>query len=166
MKLAECRLAGDTAQVREARRFVARLVGGDWPDVDGAMLLTSELASNAILHSASRQPGGTFTVRAGVQPREYLWVEVEDEGGPWWQHPGDGERGHGLDIVAALADEWGRDGGPGTGWVVWARVNWSPVMSGAECASDGRPGPDPHAGAGTAPHLVPGQGAGGVARRG
>jgi hypothetical protein len=77
-----------------------------------------------VLHSASGRPGGKFTVRAGVAPRDYLWLEVEDEGGPWTQSTGDGERGRGLDIVAAIADDWGRDGGPVTGWVVWARVDW------------------------------------------
>jgi anti-sigma regulatory factor (Ser/Thr protein kinase) len=146
----ECRLAGEAAQVRAARRFVAELLGDDWPDVDAAVLLTSELAANAVLHSASGRPGGKFTVRATMQPRDYLWVEVEDEGGPWTQTPGDREAGHGLDIVRAIADDWGKDGGPVTGWIVWARVDWSPGMSGAEGASDGCPGPAPHRGAGTA----------------
>ena len=160
MKQAECRLAGEAAQVRAARRFVAELLGDNWPDVDAAVLLTSELAANAVLHSASGRPGGKFTVRAAVEPGVYLWVEVEDEGGPWTQTPGDREAGHGLDIVWAIADDWGKDGGPMTGWVVWARVEWSSTMSGAECASDGRPGPAPHPGAGTAHQLIPGHGPG------
>jgi anti-sigma regulatory factor (Ser/Thr protein kinase) len=122
----ECRLAGEAGQVRAARRFIAELLGDDWPDVDDAMLLTSELAANAVLHSASGRPGGKFTVRARVQPRDFLWVEVEDEGGSWTETAGDSERGRGLDIVNAIADEWGKDGGPVTGWIVWARVDWSP----------------------------------------
>ena len=146
VKQAECRLAGEAAQVRAARQFVAELLGNDWPDVDEAVLLTSELAANAVLHSASGRPGGKFTVRATVQPRDYLWVEVEDEGGPWTQAVGDGEPGHGLDIVSTIADDWGKDGSPMTGWIVWARVDWPPGMSGAEGASDGRPGPAPHPG--------------------
>jgi serine/threonine-protein kinase RsbW len=150
VKQAECRLAGEAAQVRAARQFVAGLLSDDWPDVDEAVLLTSELAANAVLHSASGRPGGKFTVRATVQPRDYLWVEVEDEGGPWTQAVGDGEPGHGLDIVSTIADDWGKDGSPVTGWIVWARVDWPPGMSGAEGASDGRPGPAPHPGAGTA----------------
>jgi serine/threonine-protein kinase RsbW len=124
MKQAECRLAGERAQVRAARRFVADLLGGTWPDLDEVVLLASELAANAVLHSASGRPGGKFTVRAGVAPGDYLWLEVEDEGGQWTAAGGDGERGHGLDIVAAVADDWGRDGGPVTGWVVWARIDW------------------------------------------
>jgi anti-sigma regulatory factor (Ser/Thr protein kinase) len=153
VKQDECRLAGEAAQVRAARRFVSELLGDDWPDVDAAVLLTSELAANAVLHSASGRPGGKFTVRATVQPRDYLWVEVEDEGGPWTPTAGDGERRHGLDIVNAIADDWGKDGSPVTGWIVWARVNWSPGISGAKAASDGRPGPAPHRGAGTASQL-------------
>jgi hypothetical protein len=42
MKQAECRLAGEAAQVRAARRFIAELLGDDWPDVDAAVLLTSD----------------------------------------------------------------------------------------------------------------------------
>jgi anti-sigma regulatory factor (Ser/Thr protein kinase) len=139
VKQSECRLTGEAAQVRAARQFVAEFLGDDWPDVDTAVLLTSELAANAVLHSASGRPGGKFTVRATVQPRDYLWVEVEDEGGPWTQTAGHSEPGHGLDIVRAIADDWGKDGGPATGWIVWARVDF-PCMSGAKGASDGRPG--------------------------
>ena len=157
MKQGECRLAGEAAQVRAARRFVAELLGDDWPDVDAAVLLTSELAANAVLHSASGRPGGKFTVRATLQPRDYLWVEVEDEGGPWTQASGDGEPGHGLDIVSTIADDWGKDGSSMTGWIVWARVDWSPAMSGAERAIDGRPGLAPHPEARTARQLVPGR---------
>jgi len=124
MRQGECRLAGEAAQVRAARRFVAELLGDDWPDVDTAVLLTSELAANAVVHSASGRPGGKFTVRAAIRPRECLRVEVEDEGGSWTPTAGDGERGHGLTIVSAIADEWGRDGSPATGWIVWARVDW------------------------------------------
>jgi len=140
VRQAECRLAGDTAQVRAARRFVAELLGETWPNVDEAVLLTSELASNAILHSASGRRGGKFTVRAAVRPGDYLWVEVEDEGGPWMQHAGDSERGHGLDIVAALADEWGRDGDPLTGWVVWARIGAGRDQQGKADSPKGRGG--------------------------
>lgn len=46
---AECRLAGEAAQVGAARRFVAEFLGGDWPALDAAVLLTSELAANAVV---------------------------------------------------------------------------------------------------------------------
>jgi hypothetical protein len=37
----------------------------------------------AALHSGSRLPGGQFTVRAEIHPGDYVWIEVEDNGGPW-----------------------------------------------------------------------------------
>src|SRR5436309_16094947 len=49
-------------QVREARSFLASVMG-EQPATDAAVLCLSELVSNAILHSNSRRPGGTFTVR-------------------------------------------------------------------------------------------------------
>lgn len=120
---AECRFPGEAAQVRAVRRFVASLLGEHWPDSDSAVLLTSELAANAVQHSRSGKPGGKFTVRAVVKADDYFWVEVADEGGPWTAQPANGERGRGLEIVNALASDWGRDGSPMTGWIIWARID-------------------------------------------
>jgi anti-sigma regulatory factor (Ser/Thr protein kinase) len=112
-------------QVRSARLFIATLLGTRGPGVDDVILVASELASNAVLHSHSRLPGGKFTVRAEVRPYQFVRVEVEDEGGPWAQlEPGD-QRMHGLGIVRTMAETWGRDGNPDAGWVVWARMPWS-----------------------------------------
>ena len=87
------------------------------------MLICSELAANAVLHSASARPGGRFVVRAEVREGDYVWVEVQDEGGRWaeGEHPGHG--GRGLAIVAALADYWDIRGDD-TGRVVCARLDW------------------------------------------
>ena len=87
---------------------------------DDAVLIVSELATNAIRHTESGSQ--FFTVRAQVYST-YLWLEVEDLGGPWQSRP-DGEHPHGLCIVEALIgpDNWGVDG-DGTGRVVWARLN-------------------------------------------
>ena len=49
------------------------------------ILCASELAANAAVHSRSRLPGGTFTVRATVSPGLHARVEVEDNGGAWNQ---------------------------------------------------------------------------------
>jgi anti-sigma regulatory factor (Ser/Thr protein kinase) len=124
MAQAECRFAGEASQVRAARQFVAGVLGGHWPDADDAVLLTSELASNAVLHSMSGKRGGKFTVRVAVKSRDYFWLEVEDEGGPWIVNAADSEQGRGLDIVDTLTNDWGREGGPQTGWIVWARIDW------------------------------------------
>jgi anti-sigma regulatory factor (Ser/Thr protein kinase) len=114
---------GESAQVRAARRFIAGVLGMDGPAVDDIILVTSELVSNAVLHSNSRL-GGKVSIRAEVRPHEYVRVEVEDEGGPWAPLEPGGRRMHGLGIVSTLALTWGRDGSPETGWVVWARMPW------------------------------------------
>ena len=87
------------------------------------MLCVSELATNAVLHSASRNPGGTFTVRASISG-DHIRIEVEDNGGAWDEHPHRDSRSHGLDIVRELAADCGKDGSPLTGWVAWARLQW------------------------------------------
>jgi anti-sigma regulatory factor (Ser/Thr protein kinase) len=95
----------------------------DCPRADDVILCASELATNAALHSRSRLPGGIFTVRATVRPRVHARVEVEDNGGPWNQAMIDPTRHHGLDIVRAVADEWGIDGDH-TPRTIWARFDW------------------------------------------
>jgi anti-sigma regulatory factor (Ser/Thr protein kinase) len=96
-------------QVREAREFLRAALEG-CPAAADAILCISELATNAVLHSDSRKAGGTFTVRAEVHQDDYLWVEVEDNGGLWNQRAHPDGRPHGLDIVAALTAESGIDG--------------------------------------------------------
>jgi hypothetical protein len=110
-------------QVREAREFLRAALEG-CPAAGDAILCISELATNAVLHSDSRKAGGTFTVRVEIHQGDYLWVEVEDNGGRWNQRAHPDGRPHGLDIVAALTAESGIDGDPITGWACWARLDW------------------------------------------
>ena len=114
---------GHLDQVHRVRQAVARYLAG-CPAADEAVLIVSELAANAIVHSASR--GAFFTVRAELHA-DYVWVEVEDLGGPWHCRPPDG-RPHGLDLVEALTgpDGWGVDTTTGGGQVVWARLDLPP----------------------------------------
>jgi anti-sigma regulatory factor (Ser/Thr protein kinase) len=111
------------SQVREVRAFVSAVLGC-CPARDNAVLCLSELANNAVLHSASRRPGGTFTVRIEVFENA-VTIQVKDDGGDWAEQPPGDERGHGLDIVNELAADWGRGGSPLTGWLVWVRLEWS-----------------------------------------
>jgi serine/threonine-protein kinase RsbW len=110
----------DASQVGAARAFLSALLAGN-PAADAAVLCLSELATNAIVHSRSREPGGSFTVR--VQPGgQRLRVEVRDQGGPW--HPRgraspDEPSGRGLLIVGQLAARWGCAGHSHHGWTVW-----------------------------------------------
>lgn len=107
------------AHISQARRSLARALNG-YPAADDAALCLSELATNAILHSQSREPGGHFTVRAAIHGGR-LRVEVHDGGGPWIRpvRRRDGQHGRGLLVVAALAHDWGRAGDSETGWRVW-----------------------------------------------
>jgi serine/threonine-protein kinase RsbW len=110
---------GEPAQVGRVRAEVRAYLAG-CPRSDDAVLIASELATNAILHSGSG--GQSFTVRAEVF-RSYCWVEVEDLGGPWLCRQRD-DRPHGLDIVTALVgDSWGVETSGGCR-VTWARVSF------------------------------------------
>jgi serine/threonine-protein kinase RsbW len=109
-------------QVQVARAFISAVLAA-CPAADDAVLCVSELATNAVLHSASRNPGGTFTVRAAIF-EDHVRIEVEDNGGHWEDRAHRDNRPHGLDIVRELAADCGRDGSPLTGWVAWARLEW------------------------------------------
>ena len=115
---------GHLDQVHRVRHAAARYLA-DCPAAGEAVLIVSELAANAIVHSA--QPGPPFfTVRAELHT-DYVWVEVEDLGGSWHCRPPDG-RPHGLDLVEAFTgpDGWGVDTTTGGGQVVWARLDLPP----------------------------------------
>lgn len=113
---------GRADQVREVRASLGRALAG-CPMADDVVLAASELAANAVQHSRSREPGGRFTVRAGIHPADYLRLEVEDGGGPWSELPGTDERGRGLGIVDVLSSQWGIEDDE-LGRVVWARFDW------------------------------------------
>lgn len=105
-------------QIRRAREFLAGLLDGH-PAADDAILCLSELATNATLHSRSREPGGSFRVRAERYGR-HVRVEVTDQGGPWQQQTcDDDQNGRGLLVVARLAQNWGRTGDQDMGWTTW-----------------------------------------------
>ena len=107
-------------QVGIARAALAGWLGG-CPRADEAVLVASEFATNAVLHSASAD-SGAFTLRAEVG-RDRLRIEVEDAGGPWRGGLRDDGRPHGFDVVTAIAGagNWGIDGDDG-GRVAWARL--------------------------------------------
>ena len=95
----------------------------DCPLADEVVHCASELAANAALHSRSRRPGGTFTVRVRLTSCDHAQIEVEDDGGAWAPEANDSTGHHGLDIVRALATAWGIDGDQMTR-TIWARFDW------------------------------------------
>ncbi len=99
-----------SAEHISAVRADLRALLADRPMADDVILCASELAANAALHSDSRLPGGTFTVHATISPGQHVRIDVEDNGGPWRTAVSDPARHHGLDIIRALASDWGIDG--------------------------------------------------------
>ncbi len=117
-------IAGRTRNVAEARSFVGRTLGAAHPCADEAVLLCSELVTNAVLHSESGQPGGTVTVVVLGLPGA-VRVEVVDNGSarstPVVKAEVFEPDGHGLFLVEQLAENWGytRDV---VGTTVWFRL--------------------------------------------
>lgn len=119
------RLVASAAGVSGARRFVRAAVDavGTTPEAaEIAVLLASELASNAVLHART-----TIEVRVMASAR---WIRVEVRDGskvlPAPQdHHDDSMTGRGLDLVASLASAWGAEPDP-VGKVVWFEVGEPP----------------------------------------
>jgi serine/threonine-protein kinase RsbW len=111
--------AEETARVR--REIAAYL--DDCPVTQDLVLIASELATNAILHTRSR--GSIFRVRCQLSSRTAR-IEVEDLGGPWRQRRNPGDRPHGLDIIQALTGQgqWGTQPTGTGGRIVWAQLTW------------------------------------------
>jgi anti-sigma regulatory factor (Ser/Thr protein kinase) len=116
-------IRGCTREVARARAFVAQTLGPDHPGAEAAVLLTSELVTNAVLHSDSREDG-TVTV-AVTHLGDWLRVEVSDAGSadstPVVKDSGCADSGHGLFLVNALAREWGCCTGEGQ-TTVWFSI--------------------------------------------
>jgi anti-sigma regulatory factor (Ser/Thr protein kinase) len=121
---------GRPDQAAGVRAFLAGVLAG-CPAAADVVLMADELVSNAVQHSDSREPGGTFGVRLEVRSGESVQVEVADAGGRW-ASPGPGcdtatdgyqSGGRGLHIVGALAATWGVRGDE-TGRTVWFVADW------------------------------------------
>lgn len=100
---------GTPRQVGASRRFVASLLDGS-PFCDDAVVVVSELFTNAVLHTDSGKPGGLVVVQVarwllGVR------VAVTDQGSANQPVIGDGrscsEGGRGLYLVSHLAEHLG-----------------------------------------------------------
>ncbi len=119
-----CVFAGSPGEIRKVRQFIGQVVDG-YPIADDVILLASELATNALVHTASGEDG-TFSVAVCVGDRR-VRVEVRDLGSataPAVRLPGSpGESGVGLSLVESIAARWGHHGSR-HGRVVWFEVDW------------------------------------------
>lgn len=116
-------LPGEEHQLGILRRWLTGLLP-ESPARDDLMIVTTELATNAVRHTASGQ-GGWFAV-------EITWLEtvirvaVADCGGPTEpvviEDPA-AEHGRGLLVVRGLSERTGVSGSQ-QGRLVWAEVRW------------------------------------------
>jgi DNA-binding NarL/FixJ family response regulator len=114
-------LPQELTSVRVARAFIAEKLD-EWslePLLDDALLVASELATNAIMHAESK-----CRLRLSLHPTT-LRIDVLDTGAgtpepqpPSWTE----EHGRGLHLVDALTTAWGLELVPGDGKLVWAEL--------------------------------------------
>ena len=125
---------GTPAGARAARHFVRdALTGSDDEFRDIVLLLTSEVATNAVLHT-----GDDFEVRVDLLDGGGIRVAVTDHSRQMPQPrrtPVDATTGRGLNLVDTLATAWGVDD-QGHGKAVWFEVR--PVRLRAESDLPGR----------------------------
>jgi serine/threonine-protein kinase RsbW len=129
-------IPGRGEQVKVARAYVARvlreLAATDDAVVHNAMLLTSELVTNAIRHSRSGEPGG-LVMLVVLEVPDGICVEVTDSGSaddsPVVKDDIYTCDGHGLFLVEAVADRWGYRRGADAGTTVWFRLDLSAAGS-------------------------------------
>ena len=117
-------IPGRPENVRDARSFAAATLGQLGAVTDTAVLLTSEIVTNAVRHSRSRGTGGTvelviLRVPGGVR------IEVTDQGSdvssPMVKRDPCASDGHGLFLVEAMAEQWAYSR-RARGTTVWFRL--------------------------------------------
>ena len=117
------------------------------PDLDGTLLMalddillvTSELCTNAVVHTRSGHQGGTFKVEATTPDGESLLVAVADGGapeGPRLLVPAQADiHFRGLYLVNALSNDFGAYG-DAEGRTVWALFTRSGNGRAAPCPGE------------------------------
>jgi anti-sigma regulatory factor (Ser/Thr protein kinase) len=117
------RIPGQPETLALARAWVLALLPEACPRADDVALVVSELATNAVLHSASGAPGGTVDVLVDIE-LDAVAVAVVDQGPalvPAMRPAGEG--GHGLALVTELADAY-EVTCTETSRTVWCRLDW------------------------------------------
>jgi anti-sigma regulatory factor (Ser/Thr protein kinase) len=112
--------------VRIARCFVRAALGfqGLGEYADNAVMITSELVTNAIRHVGAHSGQTVGVTLACPWDQPVVGIVVTDsslEGPVMHETPGTGERGRGLQVVEALSEYWGWRPEPG-GKAVYAVI--------------------------------------------
>jgi serine/threonine-protein kinase RsbW len=133
---------GQPEHVADVRRFVLEaLVGSN--HADDAALLSSELATNAIRHTASGGESGTFQVTAFWHSGAII-IAVTDRGAatiPALHSPDSlDSAGRGLSLVDAIARQWGFHGSR-HGRTVWFELGPTPFPYASPPSTSYRPHP-------------------------
>ena len=106
---------GRPEQASVVRRFAETLLHG-CALVDDVLLVVDELVVNALRHTGSGRPGGSFAVEIRRECAEVV-VMVADQGCMTEPAPADAdalaESGRGLRTVSLLATSWGWHGNAG-----------------------------------------------------
>ena len=135
--MTEAHFAHEVSSVRAARLFACEALD----DIDPAVremvaAVVGELASNSVRHAATG-----FTVGVEREPA-FILIEVTDAGAglPVPRSPGPADpSGRGLQIVTALAAQWGTTARPGgAGKTVWARLASGPGASASSTSHNQR----------------------------
>ena len=128
---------GRADQITLARDFTKRVLG-PCPVADAAVLLVSELATNALEHTSTGN-GGQFEVTI-YRDETSLLIGVTDNGSGKTPAPGtldpESETGRGLGLVELLAHRWGHCGGK-HGRTVWFELI-DPATGESFCHANGQ----------------------------
>ncbi|GAA3111666.1 ATP-binding protein [Streptosporangium carneum] len=125
--LGQVALPGEVASVPKARHYVRDLLDANGhAHHDDALLLLSELVTNAVRYSHSGRPGGRLVVSVAAHDGT-LHIDVTDAGSadhrPRFRSEVDADSGggRGLWLVQEIASTWGWHEIP-TGRVVWFQL--------------------------------------------
>ena len=130
IRTAESSFPNDPRSAGEARRFAQRtLASWDVPDLgDPAVLLVSEVVTNAVLHAGTDIRLSCHQRRSGVRVEVFDWSPLL----PSARHyHADATTGRGLALVGALARSWGirSDEGGKTVWFELGPPHGDPTKS-------------------------------------
>jgi CheY-like chemotaxis protein len=128
---ARLELGPDTSEVSDARRFLGEhcAAWGCLDLLDDALIVLSELVTNALIHGLSR-----CELRLGLS-ESALRIQVVDQG-PGMPDPltadEGSEHGRGLLIVSLLCEAWGVEALPAGEKIVWAEMMRPPSQNGGD----------------------------------